>query len=407
MRSICLLALCVGCVCAQSGTWNYRDIYSFPGGSDGYNGGVSLIAPDGTMYGSVAFTDSSNEAIYKLTPPSEPGGQWTETILYTFQGGSDGSGAVGPLSVGPHGEIYGTTEWGGIATTWCGSGGCGTVFQLTPPLAPGGAWPEKILYRFQGPPDADFPTTGVAVGPDGSLFGTTEQGGSVSPPVNGNGTVFQLTPPGAPGGEWTETIIHNFSQFGPAGCDPYGGVAVGQNGALYTTTSACSIGSIVSFTPEAGGAWTMSLLRKFGTLGSLAIAADGTLYGAQNKFVFSLTPPAEPGGEWSEVILHDFPGGHDTGWDIFAGPVLGPKGVIYGTTFKGGTEKSGAIYQLVPPAAPGGAWTMNTIYSFPKDDFGLGMQTVLVGPNGALYGGSNGGLYSQGAIFELTPPAAP
>jgi len=95
--------------------------------------------------------------------------------------------------------------------------GCGTVFQLTPPSTPGGAWTEAVLYSFAGENgDGAFPSGGIVVGKGGVLYGTTEYGGSSGScvfydSVPGCGTVFQLTPPLTAGGAWTETVLHNFS----------------------------------------------------------------------------------------------------------------------------------------------------------------------------------------------------
>jgi len=401
MRILWLLLLAVASAVAQTGTWNYQNIYSFQGGADGGGPGGLVIGPQG-IYGTLSSSGQYG-GIFLLTPPAALGGQWTETTLYNFQGGADGNGPAGPLTIGSNGEIYGTTMYGGLSNALCGYG-CGTVFQLTPPAAPAGAWTETVLYRFQGPPDAYNPVSGAVVGPDGSLFGTTEEGGSQTPPPSGNGAVYQLTPPAAAGGAWTETVIHSFSQSGPAGCDPVAGLTLGANGVLYGSTDACSTPTIFSLTPPAvpGGGWTMSLIREFGTAGALAMDADGRLYAAAYNPLLQLTPPAVPGGNWSQVILHVFGTGGGRGAELMAGPALGADGAVYGTTFWGGASDSGLVYQLLPPNAAGGSWTENVLYSFVQKDFGAGGLPVIVGPSGALYGVSFLGAFSEGAVFELT-----
>src|ERR1700680_3058139 len=84
--------------------------------------------------------------------------------------------------------------------------GCGTVFSLTPPSMTGAAWTEAVLYAFQGMPDGIRPFTGVMPGANGTLLGTTISGGSPQC-TYGCGTLFQLTPPAAPGENWTEQIL--------------------------------------------------------------------------------------------------------------------------------------------------------------------------------------------------------
>ena len=77
---------------------------------------------------------------------------------------------------------------------------------LTAPASPGGAWTEAVLHNFSGPyGDGATPEAGVVIGPGGVLYGTTLNGGTVA------GTLFSLTPPGSPDGAWTETILHNFT----------------------------------------------------------------------------------------------------------------------------------------------------------------------------------------------------
>jgi uncharacterized repeat protein (TIGR03803 family) len=71
--------------------------------------------------------------------------------------------------------------------------------------------------------------------------------------------------------------------------------------------------------------------------------SQGVLYGADGSGVFSLTPPASPGGNWIETILHAF-GGNDGG-----GPgavIVGAGGVLYGTTSFGGTDDFGTVFGL-------------------------------------------------------------
>jgi uncharacterized repeat protein (TIGR03803 family) len=64
--------------------------------------------------------------VFELTPPSTPGGVWTETILHSFSG-QDGDGAtpLAALTLSSNGVLYGTTSQGGTA-------GRGTVFSLVP-----------------------------------------------------------------------------------------------------------------------------------------------------------------------------------------------------------------------------------------------------------------------------------
>jgi hypothetical protein len=56
--------------------------------------------------------DSVNNAygtVFKLTPPD-----WTETVLYSFTGGSDGGSPAAGLIADNRGALYGTAGFGGM-----------------------------------------------------------------------------------------------------------------------------------------------------------------------------------------------------------------------------------------------------------------------------------------------------
>lgn len=105
--------------------------------------------------------------------------------------------------------LYGTTTagGGGNCTAYWSNGavvGCGTIFELTPPVVSGGAWTENILYSFTGGNDGGYPGT-LVLAPSGILYGTALSGGA-----NGAGVVFELVPPKTKGGAWKEYVLHNF-----------------------------------------------------------------------------------------------------------------------------------------------------------------------------------------------------
>jgi uncharacterized repeat protein (TIGR03803 family) len=88
----------------------------------------------------------------------------------------------------------------------------------------------------------------------------------------------------------------------------------------------------------------------------VAIGAGGVLYGttqrggtANNGTVFSLTPPAVPGGIWAEAVLHSFIGGPSDGERPHARLVVDSTGLLYGTTYNGGADlQPGAVFSLTP-----------------------------------------------------------
>jgi uncharacterized repeat protein (TIGR03803 family) len=117
-------------------------------------------------------------------------------VLYSFSAtGGDGASPVASVVVGKNGALYGTTKWGGTATSACpGSAsvlaGCGIVFELTPPATSGGAWTETVLHAFTGlDGDGATPVAGLALSSTGALYGTTSAGGTA-----GKGTAFVIEP---------------------------------------------------------------------------------------------------------------------------------------------------------------------------------------------------------------------
>lgn len=171
--------------------WQHSVLYSFKGGSDGMHprAGVTFDT-HGNLYGTTGgegvFSCASCGTIFQLTPaPTVP---WTETVLYRFQGGSDGSFPASSLIFDGAGNLYGTTKYGGDPS--CDQ--CGTVFQLAPPVN-GGVWTKTILHAFAGGSDGAGPAGGLTIGKDGALYGATTGGGSGSC-LGGCGAVYSVTP---------------------------------------------------------------------------------------------------------------------------------------------------------------------------------------------------------------------
>jgi uncharacterized repeat protein (TIGR03803 family) len=130
------------------------------------------------------------------------------------------------------GHLYGTTQFGG---KFCPFTGCGTVFEVSPPLVPNGPWTEKVIHSFgnwrsaPGVPayyDGTFPRTNLVADAEGSLYGTTQK--SVAP--SNAGIVFKLT---RSGGSWAEKELYFF----PGDLDDPSPVIFGSDGALYGTTA--------------------------------------------------------------------------------------------------------------------------------------------------------------------------
>jgi uncharacterized repeat protein (TIGR03803 family) len=83
-------------------------------------------------------------------------------------------------------------------------------------------------------------------------------------------------------------------------------------------------------------------------------------------------------------------------------PVLGPGGVLYGTTLDGGIHDMGTIFEMVPPSAPGGSWTEVILYAFTGGADNAFPNAVTLGPDGNLYGTTQSSSASnQGTVFQF------
>jgi uncharacterized repeat protein (TIGR03803 family) len=191
------------------GTWNSTTLYTFTGGNDGKlpESGV-IVDHAGNLYGTTLLGGGSTQCgvVYELSPQTN--GSWTESILHSFTGtASDGCYPQAEVIVDHKGNLYGTTQDGGLGP--CTSG-CGVVFELSPPAQEGGAWTETVLHKFNNTNGAN-PYAGLAIDSTGALYGTTAAGGNgpCEPKGAGCGTVFRLTPPSKPGGAWSE-IFYSF-----------------------------------------------------------------------------------------------------------------------------------------------------------------------------------------------------
>jgi uncharacterized repeat protein (TIGR03803 family) len=110
--------------------------------------------------------------------------------LHLFSGGNftvDGTQPDSTPVIGSSGELFGTTYAGGIYNF-------GTVYELLPPAALGSAWTETNLYSFDAGSDGGDPNA-VSLGSDGNLYGTTQIGGITKQGITNQGTVFQLLLP--------------------------------------------------------------------------------------------------------------------------------------------------------------------------------------------------------------------
>jgi len=188
---------------AGESKWRTQDLYSFAGDDDGSTPVAQLIAdPHGNLYGTTSegATKACEDrhgcgTVFELSPPRDTGStSWIETILYRFHGGTaDGQRPVAGLYRDRQGNLYGTTETGGVGSCF-GSFGCGTIFKLTPPAQGGAAWTETVLHFFTGYGDGAEPAAQLVPGPGNWLYGTSKGRITNRGAPHTYGTVFRIRP---------------------------------------------------------------------------------------------------------------------------------------------------------------------------------------------------------------------
>jgi uncharacterized protein YceK len=303
--------------------------------SDGAMPSSGLVRDaNGVLYGTTYYGGSLSDpyaigygAVFQLAPPLPGQTNWKETVLFRFQGGTDGENPSATLARDNSGALYGSTVsggTGGCVDIFGGVVGCGTIFKLTPPAPGATKWTKTTLHHFAGGADGALPSGKLLVDGSGALYGTTIQGGNgVCDDGIGNnvgcGTVFKLVPPAPGGTAWTKTVVHDF-QGVPDGAGPQGGLIADAAGKLYGTT--------------------------FG--GGSGLCVDPYYRNVGCGTVFKLTPPSPGQTAWTESVVHNFQGLTD-GWEPVGELVSDPSGKLFGAGQLGGTEYGyGTVFQITP-----------------------------------------------------------
>jgi len=312
----------------------------------------------------------------------------TFSTVFAFDG-TNGSQPNGPLAQGLDGNLYGTTSNGG-------SQNLGTVFKVTPTRH------LTTLYHFCSQvecADGGVPQSGLVLGTDGNLYGSTTFGG-----VHNAGTLFRITPQGL------LTTLYNFCA--QPGC----GGGYGTNQALIQGTDGNFYGAAPSGGRNRGGTiFKISPAGKFTLLYSfcskpdcadgsapnaLVQATDGNFYGT-NQFgpggtVFRLTPSG------TLTTLHRFCVQTNCGYFPAAGLTQASDGALYGTTAFSVGSSFGTAFKITLR----GAFT--TIHRFCTDldcdDGAFPRGKLIQGTDGNLYGTTTRkrSTANGGTVFQLT-----
>ena len=217
---------------------------------------------------------------------------------------------------------------------------------------------ESVLHAFNPNPGPAQPHAGLIADSAGNRYGTTVAGGTYNA-----GTVFELKP--KVGGGWTQELLYSFRMDGTDGTSPMGGLVMDPAGNLYGTTyagGAQDCGTVFELTPSGGGHWTEQLLYTFSgpdgeaPLAGLIMDAAGNLYGTTyfggpqiGGTVFELT--SNGSGAWTEQVLYGFCDKYYCDYSPTAGVIMDAAGNLYGKLFYG------SVFELTPNGHGGWTWS--------------------------------------------------
>jgi uncharacterized repeat protein (TIGR03803 family) len=357
-----------------------------------------MLDAAGNLYGSAAEGALGYGMLFKLTSRNQGS---IFTPLYTFHR-SDGADPESPLIFGRDGALYGTTRKGGqqgVGTifrlapppTHCSATLC--------------SWTESVLYQFTGGPDGTWPQGRLTFDQTGNLYGTaTGSSVDDELPAGGPppGSVWQLAGSGL---SWNFNLVHPFSNYGSDGTNPKGGLVVDSSGNVYGTTPFGGVfgnGTVFQMTPTQSG-WSEHILYNFisadyGDLPQSGLVADGsgTMFGVTfiGGVAFAMTQ--SPGGWSYSTISHV-----STANGPFSALTIDSQGNLYGATLNGGRFGQGNVFRL---SRPNGVWRCDDLYDFTGGDDGAQpFGSVVVDAAGTIYGtAAYGGSHSYGTMWMLT-----
>jgi uncharacterized repeat protein (TIGR03803 family) len=348
----------------------FSTLYSFKGTDNGGNPNELMQETNGNFYGTtqIGGTNSSG-TIFQMTPAG------VLSTLYLFnQAGGGGYAPAAGLTQGADGNLYGTTEGGGV-------NGWGTVFRTT---TNGGL--STVVAFNSG--DGANPVGIMILGADGNFYGTAFSGGA-----SGEGEVFRVTSGGS------LSILASFNYVN--GINP-NQLLQGADGNFYSTTfDGGSNGDGTVFDVTTNGILTSLVSFNYtngGFLPAAGLAQDpeGNFHGTTfegGAFGYGTVFTMSPSG--GITTLYSFTGGDDGGHPA-AALIQASDGNFYGTTVDGGAYDEGTVFQMAPDGAP-----VNLV-SFDAYN-GANPETRLVqGADGNLYGTTqNGGASGYGVIFRV------
>jgi len=292
---------------------------------------------------------------------------------------SDGFSPSSRLALGPDGALYGTTRGG-------------TLFRLQPD---GSSF--AVLHQFDGR-NGRLPNAGLTLGLDGVFYGTTLEGGG-----SGVGTVFKISADGS-----SFEVLHSFDSV--RGAYPNGELVWGSDGAFYGTTQYGGSGGVGTLFRISADGSSFEILHAFDEAGGPSQPLAGLYQGTDGAF-YGATPYGGRSGvgaafRWaadvsSLEVVHSF---DNDGLYIAGGLVQGPDRALYGTTARGGATSDGssggwgAVFKLLPDGSG-----FSSLHGLSYLEGSNPAAAPVLGPDGAFYGTtSEGGVFRDGTVFRVS-----
>jgi uncharacterized repeat protein (TIGR03803 family) len=293
---------------------NFHVVHRFHGRYDGKTPAGRLIADEyGNLYGTTTAGGAfRGGTIFKIAPDG------TETILHSLAPSTDGSHPRSGVAIDEQGNLYGTAESGGATDN-------GTIFKI----APDGTF--NVLHAFANAPyDGSQPFGDLILDKRGNLYGTTQYGGSKA-----GGTIFKINRAGKLTLLHSFCLDANCTDGGA----PRGALVRAENGTLYGTTEeggAGSDGTVYSLTSD--GNYTVVYSFEGGDTdgadptAGLILDKAGNLYGTT-----AYGGPSDYGSvfkiaaDGTYSVLHFFDG--TDGAYAYGGLLLDKSGNLFGATY--------------------------------------------------------------------------
>jgi uncharacterized repeat protein (TIGR03803 family) len=348
---------------------------------------MSLVqGTDGNLYGTTESGGANGEGtVFKVTPTG------TLTTLYSFcakTNCTDGSLPFGGLVLGTDGNFYGTTSLGGIIAGDCATGGCGTLFKVTP------AGKLTTLHSFDST-DGETPYGPLVQATNGNFYGTTQSGNVYS--ITSGGTFTTVLAAGAGGYALIQATNGIF----------YGAGAGGPDGTVYSVTAGGTLTTLFTFHGNTDG---------YEPFGPLVQASNGNFYGTTSQggpndecysqiflgcgTVFEITP------EGTLTTLKNFDA--SDGCLPNSSMIQATNGIFYGTTVYGGPAGGGCYGTPGTIFSITSGGTLTTVHSFDNTDGENPSGGLVQATNGTFYGTAfQGGASGGGTIFSLAVGLGP